>query len=344
MVYTVGTGWFWFYLLAALAAFGITIALFYYEAKVGGVITAVVGIVLIYFAIFAGTHFRVGVNERALLIDTVNQKIIGVRESGIQPKPLIGVRADIWPANKAYQIILDLKPGTSSSTSKDKISLWVDTKLYVDLSNMDLVNAFSAVNGGWDAFYSRYLEPQLMNEIRRTSIDFTVGDHSENRDVWSSKFDENAIAFFSNQAEGFGIRLVPGLTTMSFDFVNDDDAKSFDLAHRSVFLTVQRQNEQAALNIELGMAKTRADMLKTTAQGTIDAWTVVADYIRQQPNDVQSFLQNYMALQSNMEYLRMVSEQKPTVIFPPGQIPMVTMPIPQITAGPAVTETPAPKK
>jgi len=344
MVYTIGFGWLCVYLVLGLI--GLIVALYLvftgFDHKgrmIGGLVVLVMAALLFYLAVFAGTHFRVGVNQRALLVDTVNQRIIGVRESGIQSRPLIGVKPIIWPANKSYQIFLDLEPGTASASSEDKISLWVDTKCYLDLSQMDLEAAYRAVNGDWGTFYKGYLESQLMNEIRRTSSQFSVSDHSEKRDLWAAQFDEYATAFFANKDEGYGIQLFLGRTIMSWDFVNPDDATAYDLAHRSVFLVTQRENEQAALNIEAEMAETRADMLGTTAQGTIDAWTIVADYIRQQPPEVQTFLTSYMGLQSNMEYLRMVSQQKPSMIFPPGQMPMVTVPLSNPTSETASATT-----
>jgi hypothetical protein len=344
MVYTVGGVWAGAYLILAciLLLVALWIAFGEAQSKGGGLVLLVLGLICFYFGFFAATHFRVGVNERALIINTISGRVEGVRGPGVQPRPILGVRIQYWPANRAYQVFLDLQPGTASASTANNISLWVDTKLFLDLVDMNIEHAYYAVNGDWEVFYSRYLETQLMNLVRATSKDFTVVEHNTRREDWARAFDGRAQAFFASDIEGFGIRIVPDLTTMSWDFVSEDDAQAFDQAQRAAFLITQRQNEQAALNIEAQMAVTRAQILVDTGSGALEAWRQVVDFIALQPPDVQLFLVEYMDLQADLEYLRLVGEQRPDNFFPPGsggpQAVFSTNPVLVPTPQPQATE------
>jgi hypothetical protein len=323
MSYTVGVWWFWIYGVIALTflvagVIWIFSELIKREFPLPGVITFCFGGLLMYLSIFAGTHFRVPVNMRALIIDNIKGEVVGTRNAGIQGKPLFGVTVCNWPANKAYQVFLDLEPGTASASSKDQIALWVDTKHFLDLSRLDLERSYRAVNGCWDTFFEKYLETQLFNLVRQTSKDYTVLEHNTKKSEWAMKFDQNANVFFSDGTKGYQIQIVPGRTTMSWDFVNTADAEAFDQAHRSAFLITQRLNEQKALEIEKEMAQTRAEILETTAGGATQAWDDVVTFIESLPPQSQKFLEQFMQLQANLEYLRLVGQHDPEVFFPPG--------------------------
>jgi len=346
MVYTIGPIWFWVYAIAAL--FSIIGGLLWAfssagerESPVSGIVTLFVGIVLAYFSIFAGTHFRVKVNERALVVNQIKGEIEGERMPGVQSKPLIGVTICNWPANKAYQVFLDLQPGTASASASDQIALWVDTKLFLDLSNLDLERAYRAVNGCYDVFYSKYLETQLMNLVRLTSQDFTVLEHNTKKAEWAASFDANAEEFFQNTAEGYGIQIVPGRTTMSWDFVQPADAEAFDQANRAAYLITQRLNEQKALQIELEMARTRGEILVETSNGAVKAWEEVVSYVQGLSPETQKFLVEYMQLQGNLEYLRLVGQIQPDMFFPPSSQPNAVYDVNQ-QSQPVVEPTPTP--
>lgn len=339
MVYTIGPIWFWIYL--GLAVVAVMLAFWHLldaqRVSVGVFFFAVATALFIYLSIYAGTHFRVGVNERALIINTIRGEVVGVHGPGVQSRPLLGVKVQNWPANKAYQIFLDLEPGTASATTKNNIALWVDTKIFLDLSDLDIEGAYRAVNGDWEVFYERYLETQLMNQVRLTSQDFLVVEHVTRRDDWTRLFDQNVQGFVAEGREGFGIKLVAGLTTMSWDFVSEDDAQAFDQAQRAAFLITQRRNEQAALNIEREMATTRAQILVETSLGATDSWEQVVDFISGQPPQIQQFLVEFMQLQGTLEYLRLVGQLQPENIFPPGAGPQLIY-----STNPLVLPTPLP--
>jgi hypothetical protein len=327
MIYTVGSGWLAIYLLLAVVA---VIAAYYaikdYSLGVGVILFLLVP-AFIYLAIFAGIHFRVDINHRALLVDTVNQRVIGVREAGVQSRPLIGVKPYDFPATKATQVFLDLYEGVASASSKEHIALLVDTKLFLDLSEVDLPSVYAAVNGDWKVFLDQYLETQLLNIVRETSTQYLVVEHETRRVDWANSFEEAVEIFFSDPGKGFGIRLVPGRTTMTWDFVYEADAEAYDSAHRTEYLIEKRLAEERALEIEVRMAEKRAEILENTAGGTIRAWGEVVDFIELQPSGIQEFLSQYMGLQANLEYLRLVGQLEPEVFFPPNGGPITTYPV-----------------
>ena len=318
MVYFVGSFWLVaFGVLGLIALFAAAYFLFERRA-VAGILLGLAGVVLIYLAIFAGTHFRVPVNHRSLLIDTVNQEVVGVREQGVQKKPLIGIKIMNWPANDQYRLIADATSGTQSATTSDLIAVMVDTTMFLDLSKMDLPGAFSAVNGDWSLFESTYLIPQMLDENRRTTATTTLLTVASQKDKWTAAFDVNAQRFFEDPRKGYGIRLVPGQTIMSYDFVNDSDAKEFDESNTSVFLQTRRANELAALQIEAQMVEVRANMIVSTTIGTKEAMVIIGETLQAAPEWQRPYLMEYLQTMTGMEYLRLVGQQEPDVFFPPA--------------------------
>ncbi len=318
MVYFVGSFWLIAFGALGLLALLATVYFFVERRAVAAVVLGVVGLVSVYLAIFAGTHFRVPVNHRSLLIDTVNQKVIGVREEGVQQKPLIGIKVMNWPANRQYRLIADATTGTQSATTSDKIAVLVDSTMFLDLSQMDLAGAFTAVNGDWDKFEANYLIPQMLDENRRTTAKTELLTVATQKDVWTAAFDENAQRFFTDSRKGYGIELVPGQTIMSYDFVNPADAARFDDSNTSVFLQQKRENERRALLIEAEMVGIRASMVVSTTQGTIQSMESLRQYLATVPIEERQQILDYLPILTQMEYLRLVGQQEPDLIFPPA--------------------------
>ncbi len=343
MIYTIGSAWLLIYALAAIAcivggAIWIMIAISDRDRPVGGSITMAAGLVFVYFAIFAGTHFQVPINQRALLVNTIQQTVIGTRESGIQSKPLFGVDYTTWPANREFKVFIDLKPGTQSATSKNSAPLFVDTTFYLDLREMDIQAAFQAFNGDWDKFVESYLTPQFANLNRTVAQRYTTKEHETKRDAWETDFENEAKALL--ETNGYGITFVSGRTIMAWDFVSDEDARAYDTANRASYLVDQRENERQALMVEVQMSQIRAGMIISTTQATTGSLREVANFLASQPAEMRPMLMEYLSTQVNLEYLRLVAQQQPATIFPPNGGPHITYPVaPPVSSSEVITQS-----
>lgn len=323
MIYTVGTGWAIGYFILALASIIIGICWGVYKIKecsekpIGGATLVILGLVFVYLWIFAAVHFRVGINERALLVNTINQTIIGVREHGVQSKPLMGVSIKYWPANTQYQIPVTMTGGTQSATTKNGTSVYDDVVVYFDLSEMDIASAYKAVNGNWENFFEKNLLPGLLSVSRSVSQKFLTNDHTVLRDDWEKLFETETENYLSDPTKGFGIKIMKGRTVLSWDFVNSDDAKAYDIANRAAYQVTQKENEKAALEIDKEMSNIRNEIINKTADGTIVSLQKISDYLKSQPSDLRPYLIEYLNSMADMEYLRIVAQEKPELIIPP---------------------------
>lgn len=344
-------GFFWAFLFGVGATIMLIVTLYFlYKALedrrvsstgywIGFAFTTVAVFVFAYLSFFANTHFIVGANERALVID-YQQQVVGVYGSGIQAKPFWYSEVMTWPAEDRRALTIDLKSGSLSVSTKDHIAAWVTVNMYMNLRDLDIVRAYRSVNGNYDDFQRKYLFTQLANIARTTSSGFTTQQHDSNKSDWTNAFDQNALAFLSDPQMGYGVHIIPGNTTMSWDFVNPQDGAAYDTANRSRFLITQRENEQKALDIEANMAQTRARILQLTSTGVISSLNTVNTYMATLAPDQRQTALQYMQLMPSLEYLRLVGEQKPSTIFPPNGGPIPTYNVGSQTPAPA----PAPTK
>ena len=108
MIYTVGIWWLIIYLFLAVVLLFLAFKLFAENVTGGAILCLVFSLLFGYFSFYAGSHFRVKIVERALLINTVRGEVIGVRGPGVQSRPLLGASIETYPANKALEVYLDL--------------------------------------------------------------------------------------------------------------------------------------------------------------------------------------------------------------------------------------------
>lgn len=340
MIYTIGLGWsiIYFVLALALLVFGLYRVLrsrdygYSREEKktkrfplsLGQTCIFVLMFICIYFWFFAATHFRVPINERSLLINTISQTIVGVREHGVQSKPLLGVSVEDWPANSQYLVPVIMKGGKQSATTANGTSVYDDVNIYLNLSEMDLEGAYKAVNGNWEKFLEKNLLPGLLSVSRSVSQKFSTYDHTTKRDQWEKQYETEVEAYLSDASKGFKIKLVKGSTIMSWDFVNNEDAKAYDDANRAAYKATQNSNELAALKIESQMVDTKNEILRKSADGTIESVRKWNDFLKAQPPEMRPYLMQYLKEAENWEYLRLVSQLKPDTIIPPNGAAIVS--------------------
>jgi hypothetical protein len=348
---TIGTGWAITYaILALIGIIGGAIWLIWNSRErnsvVGPLVVLVLGIGSAYLWSYAATHFRVPVNQRALLINTIDQQVIGTRESGIQTRPIFGVKVMLWPAYTQYDLTVDMAAGIDSATTSNNTPVYVDTRLYLDLSAMDIVGMYKASNGNFDVFLEKNLRPGMRGVARNVSIMYTTLAHSNQKTAWQLEYEKQLNVYLSDATKGFGIKLLPNRTVMTWDFVSPDDAKAFDDANRAAYLVMQRENEKAALMIEKEMAQTRSEMLLLSANGTVDSLQAMSDFIQSQPESIRPYLIQYMDTLVSLEYLRLVGEQKPASFLPPGSstVPTYNFNQPLTIPAPAPAETAVPNQ
>lgn len=347
MAITVGTGWFVFYGLFALAGLigggiWLSISITDRRSPFPGIMVIIFGVVCLYLSIFAGTHFRVQFNERVLLLDTINQRIVGVRESGIQSKPLVGVAVKRFPAHKQYKFFCDLGPGTETAVTSPPLRapVYVDSTFWLDLSEMDLVFIYRSFNGGWEQFQEQYLVPTCQDMNRTLTADFSPYQLEQERTVWEQQYQSLMEELFASEGEGFGVRMVPKRVVMAWDFANPEDATAYDEANRAANLQIKREHELEALLIEAQMTEVRASMIVSTTLGTVGSLQAVSDFLAEQPVEMRSHLMQYLGTQVNLEYLRLVAQQEPENIFPPGGTMPVTTYDVNAVVPPTVVPTP----
>lgn len=334
---TVGTGWATAYFVIGLIvlAVGIVwliIALGNRESPAGGVILILFSFVIGYLWIYAATHFRVPINYKALLINTIDQTVIGEKTAGVHPRPFVGVKVINWPANTQYRLEVVMGSGVASATTKNGTSVYVNTSMYLDLSRMDVISAYKAYNGDWDHFVGSYLNPQMMGVTRTISQKYYTGEMTTLRVSWETDFEKSVQTLLATTGKGYGITLVQLQTIMSWDFVLDEDAKAFDNANRASYLVTQRENEKAALKIESEMVEIRSQMMSKTADATVDGMRKLADYIKAQPENLRPYLIEYLQTQVDLEYLRLVAQLQPDFFSPPrgqGMLPTYNVNSPQ---------------
>ena len=324
----IGPIWAWFFLIVGAIAFVIGIiwliaSLANRETPVWGILVLILGILFLFQGSYSKTHVIVPVNHKALIVDTLTGDVIGKPLSaGVQKKPAFRVNVMFWPQNQAYKHTLDLAPGTSSASSLDRIALYVDSTVWIDLSGLEIERAYYAVNGGWDKFLAEYLEPQMMGLVRETSKGFTVFEHQDSKPLWVEAFDKKNAEFFSTEA-GFGVQILEERTIMSFDFVNSADAEAFDNASRSVALVRQRENELKAAEIEVQIAEKRAEILLKNSEGSTLAFEPILEYYRSLSEDEKAFMPEIMDHLETLEALRIAGDKDSDVpFFPSFAFPM----------------------
>ncbi len=343
MIYTVGTWWAVGYFIFALIGIVVGICWGLYnrtqgEKPVGGIICFAFGLVMVWFWIFAATHFRVNINERSLLINTVNQTVIGTRESGVQGKPLLGVSTIDWPAQNRYKVEVVMQKGVASATAKGGTSLQISNIIYLDLSKTMIAEAYRSCNGNWDVFFEKNLIPDFMSVARNVSQNYTPSEHTFKRDAWEKEYEDKLEALFSDPKHGYGIKIVKGTTIMSWGFSNEADEKAYDDSNRVSYSIDQKNKELEALKIDSAMVDTRNEMLKKTANGTIANLQAISDYLKSQPADIRPYLMDYLANMADMEYLRIVGQEKPDMILPPHGGSVIAQSTPKTAVTPQTSE------
>lgn len=317
----VGGVWFWLFALLGLVVLftGLYLVACFEESKAkgaGGVFLLLLSGFMIYLAIFAGTHFRVKINTRELLVDTINQKVIGVYESGIHKRPLVGSKRYEWPAYSEYYMLVEMAPGVESATTQNGTSVVIGLKMFFDLNNLDIERAYFAVGGGWSTFRGNILEPQIKSVARQVTSGFTTDRLWQDRPNWEKSFGTDLAAWIAQS--GYGLRLLEGNTVMSWDFSNKEDATAYDIANRASYLVTQREREKAAMEIESQMAEIRAKIVATTAQGTVESAQRYVDFLQTLSPEMRAMAIEYLRTQVDFEYLRLIEQQKPGIFFPPG--------------------------
>jgi len=350
MFFAVGLGWSWVFGILMVVALIVGIIWLIRQiseddSKIGPIVLIVLGLILVYFWTYAAGHVMVHINERALLIKTAQQEVIGVREGGIQSKPWI-VKVIKWPANTQYPLTLKMENGVASATTKNGTSIIDEVTVYLNLSEMDIESAYKAVNGNWDVFSEKNLIPGLLSVCRSVSKDFTTDEHSTKKDEWQKKFEEAAILYLSDPNQGFNVKLISSRTVMSWDFVNEADAKAFDEANQAAYQITKNLNKKAALDIEAQMVEIQNQMKTDTANGTIITLEIISKYLQNQPEEIRPYLISYLKNMENMEYLRIVGNGGYEVILPPNGSAIVstnTASDSSLTTTPPTTSTQTPE-
>src|SRR3989344_3750899 len=253
MSYFIGTTWAVVFGVLALIGLGITLYAAFIQNKtstgrIGLMVSAtVMTIGLSCLTYVAKTQFRVPVNTRALLVDTIHQVRVGVRESGIQVRPLIGINVTNWPATRADLVSFSMDSGLASAPSAvthTPLKLGVD--FYVDLSNLDIMTAHKDGYTTYTDFLNRYVLLQAANVARSITQQYSVEEHNTKKNEWALDFETAQQAFYDLPNKGYGLRVVSGRAIMTWDFLNEDDGKAYDLANRSNFLKLDKANQEAA--------------------------------------------------------------------------------------------------
>ena len=279
---------------------------------------------------FAKTHFRVPVNKRALLIDTIHQKRIGVRDSGVQSRPFIGVNTSNWPATKADLVSLSMESGLASAPSAGTHTpLKIGVDFFVDFSNLDIMAAHRDGFTTFDDFMDRYVLPQAANVGRSIAILYTVEEHNSKKDEWAAKFVTQQQEFYDVPNQGYGLRVVPGRAVMKWDFFNEEDGNAYDLANRSNFLVLEKNNQLQAAKVDQQITEQRSAVLAATSSAVTTSWGIILGYMRPLSPEDREVIYRYMPLQANLEYMRLVGDLKPGTIFPPGTM----SPVPTFNTG-----------
>lgn len=317
----VGGFWFWLFSLLGLVVLftGLYLVACFEESKAkgaGGVFLLLLSGFMIYLAVFAGTHFRVKINTRELLVDTINQKVIGVYESGIHKRPLVGSKRYEWPAYSEYYMLVDMAPGVEAATTQNGTSVVIGLKMWFNLSTLDIEKAYYSVNGDWGTFKGNILEPQIKSVARQVTADYATDRLWGDRRNWQKEFGSELSSWITES--GYGLQLLEGNTIMSWDFSNQEDATAYDIANQASYLVTQREREKAAMEIEGQMAEIRAKIVATTAQGTVESAQRYVDFLQALSPEMRAMAIEYLKTQVDFEYLRLIEQQKPGIFFPPG--------------------------
>lgn len=340
MIYTIGSGWGWGYLiLGFIALIGGGIWAYARSEERESPVPQVIGTIVLtilfgYLSLYAFTHYKVGINERSLLINTIEQKVEGVRDSGIQKRPILGVKTIDYPA---FTLKAELKmgDGISSATAKNGMGIYNAVTVYFDTREMDIEKVFHDYNGNWDKFQAEFLRPQMMNIARDITTGYEPEELTTKRKDWQAEFDSRASVYLA--ASGYNITIIPSQTTMSWDFVSAEDAKAYEEAKRAGYLQEVALKKKAALQVEADMAEIRAAMLTQSATGSVDALKVINEYLASVDPSIRPYIMEYLQTQVDLEYLRLVAEQKPDFIFPPGSNPSVQIRQSELQTAPTTT-------
>jgi hypothetical protein len=325
MLFMVGLGWSVILLLVAVICLVVAIVWLVYrvqnsgswkEANKGWPIAFFVAFfVFLYLGMFSVLHVKVLINNQALLVNTISQEITGVESAGIHEKKLF-TKVITWPANDRYYLQFSMQQGVESATCSDQTAVVIAVNFYLNLNKMDIEAIYKAINGDFTSFWNTVLRVAVLDIARDVSKNYTASEHTSKRDLWVIDF-ENELEKYLNE-RGYEITLIKGMTTESWDFASEEVSKAYDAANLAIYTQKEKENEKAALGIEQEMAVMRADMLISTTDGTISSLDKMATFFEDQDPEVRPFLVQYLGTLVDLEYLRLVGEQKPEQFLPPN--------------------------
>lgn len=322
----VGSGWsIAFLVLAGLCLIATVGQIFFGTSQRGGfrempkgwlITTAILTVILFYLGMFSVNHVKIPINNRAIMITSVDQDVIDVVGPGTHRKKDILSYPMLWPSNNEQYIPTKMERGAESATTKDQTAVILDLTLYFDLSEMDIEKIYRAVNGDFIVYYHNNLKKAIFDTARIVSQKYSASEHTSLRDNWENEFEKLLEEYLNN--EGFKVKLVSGMTKQSWDFDNPAVAAAYDAANLAIYTQKQRENEKAALTVEQDMAVMRGQMLSSTTGGTISSLEQIATFFDKQQPETRPYLSQYLNTLVNLEYLRLVGEQKPIQFLPPN--------------------------
>ncbi len=286
--------------------------------------TAILTVILFYLGMFSVNHVKIPINNRAIMITNVEQNVVDVIGPGTHRKKNILSYPMLWPSNTQGSISTTMQRGVESATTKDQTAVIVSLTLYLDLSEMDIEKTFRAVNGNFTVYFDNNLRKAIFDTARIITEGYTASELTSLRDKWEKEFDTLFVEYL--KTEDFNVKLVSGRTKQSWDFDNPAVAAAYDAANLAIYTQKQRENEKAALTVEQDMAVMRGQMLSSTTGGTISSLEQIAIFFDKQQPETRPYLSQYLNTLVNLEYLRLVGEQKPVQFLPPNSdtVPVYT--------------------